>query len=65
MTEHRIDYGSLALDWVSDATGTKYAELTAKCICGARLRIRGPNFSEASRLLEEKAFAEHLTQANS
>ncbi len=65
MAEHRIDYGSIALGWVTDATGTKYAELTARCICGASLSVRGRSFSEASRLLEEKAFAEHRSQANS
>ncbi len=64
MAEHRIDYGSIALAWHTDTTGEKYAELTATCICGARLRVRGPSFAEASRLLEEKAFAEHRSQAN-
>ncbi len=65
MAEHRIDYGSITLDWAIDATGTKYANLVARCICGAHLSARGGSFNEASRLLEEKAFAEHVSQANS
>ncbi len=65
MAEHRIDYGSLMLAWDTDATGTKYAEVTARCICGVQLQARGRSFAEASRLLEQKAFAEHRGTANS
>ncbi len=57
MEDHRLDYGSVKIMWLSLQSDA--ARISAACVCGLVLSGEGKDYTEAYRRLQQ-AIADHV-----